>query len=102
MELVAIRAVRQSCQHGIDGPCLNALIKRTKRREAPWLLSPCGSTILTQPSYGGRKVIVEDLKNAGLLEKIEDQRYLATLHATLAEDDGARRIQNQILAELRL
>ena len=33
---------------------------------------------------------------------IEDQKYLAALHATLEEDDGARRIQSQILAELRL
>lgn len=45
---------------------------------------------------------VPDFVRDAVFEKTGDQKYLAALHATLAEDDGERRIQNQVLAELRL
>ena len=45
---------------------------------------------------------ISDFIRDAVFEKIGDQKYLAALHATLAEDDGGRRIQNQVLAELRL
>lgn len=65
-----------------------------------WLDDTDAAIVRSYARLAGKSV--PDFVRDAVLEKIEDQRYLATLHATLAEDDGARRIQNQILAELRL
>ena len=45
---------------------------------------------------------VSDFVHDAVFEKIESREYLASLHAAIAEADGSRRIQNQVLAELRL
>ena len=47
------------------------------------------------------KTVSEFVRDA-VIDKIENEQYLATLHAALVDDDGARFIQNQVLAELRL
>lgn len=45
---------------------------------------------------------VSDFIRDAVFEKIEGREYLASLHAAIAESDGGRFIQNQVLAELRL
>ena len=47
------------------------------------------------------KTISEFVRDA-VLEKIENEQYLTTLHAAIADGDSERLIQDQVLAELRL
>ena len=45
---------------------------------------------------------ISDFIRDAVFEKIEDQQDLATLRAAVAEDDGTRYSQAQVLAELGL
>ena len=46
-------------------------------------------------------VTISDFIRDAVFAKIEDQEDLATLRAAIAEDDGTRYSQDQVLAELR-